>query len=48
MMIKNDLQYHTTKEWLRKFEKSVAEIDSNESLKADPIRWQLYHDAYQS
>lgn len=48
MMIQNDQQYHTTKEWLQKFEKSVAEIDSNESLKADPIRWQLYHDAYQS
>lgn len=48
MIIKNEQQYNTTKEWLQKFEKSVAEIDSNESLKADPIRWQLYHDAYQS
>ncbi|OKH32236.1 DNA-binding protein [Calothrix sp. HK-06] len=47
-MIKNEQQYNTTKEWLQKFEKSVAEIDSNESLKVDPIKWQLYHDAYQS
>jgi transcriptional regulator with XRE-family HTH domain len=48
MMIKNEQQYHRTKEWLQKFEQSVAEIDNNESLKADPTRWQLYRDAYQS
>ncbi|MUG96604.1 DNA-binding protein [Scytonema sp. UIC 10036] len=47
-MIKSEQQYNTTKEWLQKFEKSVTEIDSNESLKADPVKWQLYHDAYQS
>ncbi len=47
-MIKNEQQYHITKEWLQKFEQSVAEIDSNESLKADLTRWQLYKDAYQS
>jgi DNA-binding transcriptional regulator YiaG len=48
MIIKNEQQYNTTKEWLQKFEKSVAEIDGNETLKADPVRLQLYHDAYQS
>ncbi|WP_347566318.1 helix-turn-helix transcriptional regulator [Scytonema sp. UIC 10036] len=48
MIIKSEQQYNTTKEWLQKFEKSVTEIDSNESLKADPVKWQLYHDAYQS
>lgn len=48
MIIKNEQQYQTTKEWLQKFEKSVAEIDSNETLKADLVKWELYHDAYQS
>jgi ribosome-binding protein aMBF1 (putative translation factor) len=48
VIIKNEQQYNTTKESLQKFEKSVAEIDSNETLKQDPVRWQLYHDAYQS
>jgi len=33
---------------LRRFEKSVAELAVNESLKAEPVRWQLYRDAYQS
>lgn len=47
-MIKNEQQYHITKEWLQKFKRSVAEIDGNEDLKADPTRWQLYRDAYQS
>ncbi|MBW4510462.1 MAG: DNA-binding protein [Scytonematopsis contorta HA4267-MV1] len=47
-MIKNEQQYNTTKQWLQKFEQSVAEIDNNESLKADPVKWQLYRDAYQS
>jgi hypothetical protein len=48
MMIRNEQQCNTTKEWLQKFEQSVAEIENNESLKADPIRWKLYRDAYQS
>ena len=48
MMIKNDQQYQNTKEWLRRFEKSVAEFDSNEDLKADPKRWKLHRDSYQS
>ncbi len=48
MIIRNEQQYNTTKEWLQKFEQSVAEIENNETLKADPIRWKLYRDAYQS
>lgn len=48
MMIKNEQQYQNTKEWLRRFEKSVAEFDSNEDLKADPKRWKLHRDSYQS
>ncbi|MBW4448139.1 MAG: helix-turn-helix domain-containing protein [Spirirestis rafaelensis WJT71-NPBG6] len=47
-MIKNEQQYQNTKEWLRRFEKSVAEFDSNEDLKADPKRWKLHRDSYQS
>lgn len=48
MMIRNEQQYHITKEWLQKFEQSVAGIENDESLKADPLRWKLYKDAYQS
>lgn len=48
MMIKNEQQYQNTKEWLRRFEKSVAEFDNNEDLKADPKRCQLHRDSYQS
>jgi DNA-binding XRE family transcriptional regulator len=47
-MIKDEQQYQITKEWLRKFEQSVAGIDNDESLKADPLRQQLYRDAYSS
>ncbi len=48
MMIKNDQQLRHTKEWLERFEQSVAELGNNEILKADPTRWQLYRDSYQS
>jgi DNA-binding XRE family transcriptional regulator len=47
-MIKNDQQYQHSLDWLRRFEKSVAEFDSNESLKAEPLRWQLHRDSSQS
>lgn len=47
-MIKNEQQYNITKDWLEKFEQSVAGIDNDENLKADPLRWQLYRDAYSS
>ncbi|MEQ8464922.1 helix-turn-helix transcriptional regulator [Coleofasciculus sp. E1-EBD-02] len=47
-MIKNEQQYHYSLDWLRRFEQSVAELDSNESLKAEPVRWQLHRDSYQS
>ncbi|KAF3891224.1 DNA-binding protein [Tolypothrix bouteillei VB521301] len=47
-MIKNEQQYQNAKEWLRKFEQSVVEFESNEELKADPKRWKLHRDSYQS
>ncbi|MBW4506292.1 MAG: helix-turn-helix domain-containing protein [Scytonematopsis contorta HA4267-MV1] len=47
-MIRNDQQLRSTKEWLLRFEQSVAEFDNNESLKEDKERWQLHRDSYQS
>jgi ribosome-binding protein aMBF1 (putative translation factor) len=47
-MIKNNQQYQHSLDWLRRFEQSVAELDSNDSLKAEPVRWQLHRDSYQS
>lgn len=47
-IIKNEQQYQHSLEWLRQFEQSVAELDSNESLKAEPTRWKLHRDSYQS
>ncbi|MEG3851085.1 helix-turn-helix transcriptional regulator [Microcoleus sp. herbarium19] len=48
MTIKNEQQYQHTLDWLRRFEQSVAEFDSNETLKDEPVRWQLHRDSYQS
>jgi len=49
MMIKNEQEYQITLDWLRRFEQTVAKLDSDEVLKTDdPTRWQLYRDAYQS
>jgi transcriptional regulator with XRE-family HTH domain len=48
MMIKNEQQYQNTKEWLRRFEQSVAEFDSNEDLQVDQKRWKLHRDASES
>ncbi|KYC37166.1 DNA-binding protein [Scytonema hofmannii PCC 7110] len=47
-MIKNDQQLRNTKEWLQRFEQSVAELDNNDTLKADLTRWKLHRDSYQS
>ncbi len=47
-MIKNQKQYQHSLDWLRRFEQSVAELDRNESLKSEPLRWQLHRDSYQS
>jgi len=47
-MIKNDQQYQHSLDGLQRFEQSVAELDTNESLKAEPVRWQLHRDSYQS
>ncbi len=48
MMIKTEKQYHSTQEWLHKFEHTVSEIENNENLKSDPLRQKLYRDSYQS
>jgi hypothetical protein len=48
MMIKNEQQYQNAKEWLQRFEQSVADFDSNKNLQVDPKRWQLHRDSYQS
>ncbi|HBY75711.1 MAG TPA: DNA-binding protein, partial [Cyanobacteria bacterium UBA11148] len=47
-MIKNQKQYQHSLDWLRRFEQSVAELDRNENLKAEPLRWQLHRNSYQS
>ena len=48
MMIKNEQEYHYSLECLRRFEASIAELEKNHTLKAEPMRWQLYRDSYQS
>lgn len=48
MMIKTEQQYHSTQEWLQKFEQTVSQIENNENLKSDPKRQKLYRDSYQS
>ncbi len=48
MIIKNEQQYQNTLDCLRRFEKSLGELAGNESLKSEPLRWQLYRDSYQS
>ncbi len=48
MMIKNSQQYQNSLDWLQRFEQSIAELDNNEQLKAEPKRWKLHRDSYQS
>ncbi len=48
MMIKNEQQYQHSLDWLQRFEQSISELDSNEKLKAEPKRWKLHRDSYQS
>lgn len=48
MMIRNEQEYRNTLYWLERFERSIAELDNNESLKADFKRWKLQRDSYQS
>ncbi len=48
MMIKNEQQYQNSLDWLQRFEHSIAQLDSNEQLKAEPERWKLHRDSYQS
>ncbi|AUB40816.1 hypothetical protein COO91_06845 [Nostoc flagelliforme CCNUN1] len=40
-MIKNEQQYQHSLDWLQRFEQSIASLDSNEHLKAEPERWKL-------
>ncbi|MGB7060279.1 MAG: hypothetical protein WBD58_21425 [Geitlerinemataceae cyanobacterium] len=47
-IVKNDSEYQNTLAWLHRFEQSVAELDENDKLKAEPRRWQLHRDSYQS
>ncbi|MDB9446372.1 helix-turn-helix domain-containing protein [Anabaenopsis tanganyikae CS-531] len=47
-MIKNEQQYQNSLAWLQRFEQSIAELDNNEQLKAEPKRWKLHRDSYQS
>ncbi|MBX9254203.1 helix-turn-helix transcriptional regulator [Desmonostoc muscorum CCALA 125] len=47
-MIKNEQQYQNSLDWLQRFEQSIASLDSNEQLKAEPERWKLHRDSYQS
>ncbi|MBX9258891.1 helix-turn-helix transcriptional regulator [Desmonostoc muscorum CCALA 125] len=47
-MIKNEQQYQNSLDWLQRFEQSIAQLDKNEQLKAEPKRWKLYRDSYQS
>ncbi|MDB9540573.1 helix-turn-helix transcriptional regulator [Anabaenopsis arnoldii] len=47
-MIKNEQQYQNSLAWLQRFEQSIAELDDNEQLKAEPKRWKLHRDSYQS
>ena len=48
MMIKNEQQYQNSLDWLQRFEQSIVSLDSNEDLKAEPERWKLHRDSYQS
>jgi DNA-binding XRE family transcriptional regulator len=47
-MIKNEQQYQHSLDWLQRFEQSIASLDSNEHLKAEPERWKLHRDSHQS
>ena len=48
MIIKNEQQYQHSLDWLQRFEQSIAQLDGNEDLKAQPKRYQLHKDSYQS
>lgn len=48
MTIKNEQQYQNSLDWLQRFEQSIAKLDNNEKLKAEPERWKLHRDSYQS
>jgi hypothetical protein len=48
-MIKDELQYKISKEWVEKFQRSIAEMDRDKIRKQnDPLGWQMLRDASQS
>ena len=48
MMIRSEQQYQNTLDWLRRFEQTVAKLDSDEKLKADDqMIWKMYRNSYQ-
>ncbi|MCL1472031.1 helix-turn-helix domain-containing protein [Argonema antarcticum] len=48
MMIKNELEYQVSQEWLEKFEKSIAAIEKDEdSKKNDHERWKMNRETLQ-
>ncbi len=47
-MIKNELEYQVSQEWVEKFEKYIAAIEKDEtSQKNDPQRWEMNRGALQ-
>lgn len=48
-MIKDELQYKISQEWVEKFERSITEMERDEIRKQkDPLGWQMLRDASQS
>lgn len=48
-MIKNELEYQVTQEWVEKFEQSIAAMERDkEGKRKDPERWELSRGALQS
>ena len=48
MIVRNEQQYRHALDWLQRFEQSVSELDNNEKLKTEPLRWKLHKDSTQS
>lgn len=47
-MIRNELEYQVTQEWIDKFKKSIAAMEEDEESKRnDPQRWALHRSALQ-
>lgn len=47
-MIKNELEYQTTQEWVKRFEEAIAAAEADEAKKtSDPQGWQMTRDVLQ-